>query len=309
MTIAMTFVNNAAAWWGNGHMLVARVAYDKIMAVNPALMDKANTILAGISQFTTLESKYPFVECATFADEIKNEGFDDQSHWHFVDNPFYDQGFTANIAPNEYNVTWAIGEMINALKGVKSSALKSGAVNPIFGESFDLRLLIHYIGDIHQPLHAVSRYIPSQPAGDQGGNKFYLTMNQGINELHALWDSVLYQMGNDLSLPLSDDDWEALGMNSTRITADNPESSFTDISKSYTEWNAEALALAESFVYVNIQPNTIPSDDYLAQGVALAEKQIAKAGYRLANQLISMWGKSTEEVIEDQIEDSGLFLN
>ena len=37
-------------------------------------------------------------------------------------------------------------------------------------DSYHLRLLIHYIGDIHQPLHAASRYTTVYPKGDEGGN-------------------------------------------------------------------------------------------------------------------------------------------
>ena len=58
--------------------------------------------------YTTFERDYPFVECATFADEIKEEGFDDQSHWHYVDKAFLDKGFTKDVPTEMYNVTWAL---------------------------------------------------------------------------------------------------------------------------------------------------------------------------------------------------------
>ena len=38
------------------------------------------------------EGSYPFVECATFADEIKGKNGTWQSNWHFVDTPYLDQG-------------------------------------------------------------------------------------------------------------------------------------------------------------------------------------------------------------------------
>ena len=40
------------------------------------------------------------------------------------------------------------------------------------GKSLALRLLIHYIGDIHQPLHSSDRYSRDHPNGDRGGNQF-----------------------------------------------------------------------------------------------------------------------------------------
>jgi len=38
------------------------------------------------------EQNYPFVECATFADQIKETGQKWQNNWHFVDTPYLDQG-------------------------------------------------------------------------------------------------------------------------------------------------------------------------------------------------------------------------
>jgi hypothetical protein len=38
--------------------------------------------------------------------------------------------------------------------------------------STGMRLLMHYVGDIHQPLHATSRVDPKYPSGDRGGNDF-----------------------------------------------------------------------------------------------------------------------------------------
>lgn len=39
------------------------------------MIKKADFILRKLSKFTKLENEYPFVECATFADEIKQAGF------------------------------------------------------------------------------------------------------------------------------------------------------------------------------------------------------------------------------------------
>ena len=52
---------------------------------------------------------------------------------------------------------------------------------------------MHYVGDIHQPLHASTRVDSKYPTGDRGGNNFPVTPKDGINELHAVWDSLLYE--------------------------------------------------------------------------------------------------------------------
>ena len=52
------------------------------------------------------------------------------------------------------------------------------------------RALIHFVGDIHQPLHCVSRYTKKHPNGDRGGNDFKLQHGQYRN-LHLLWDAIV----------------------------------------------------------------------------------------------------------------------
>ena len=66
--------------------------------------------------------------------------------------------------------------------------------------SFALRLIIHYVGDIHQPLHAVSGISSDFPTGDRGGNDQWVPNVDGAGNLHAAWDSGLYVYSNDPTL-------------------------------------------------------------------------------------------------------------
>ena len=61
-----------------------------------------------------------------------------------------------------------------------------------------MRLLIHYVGDIHQPLHGVSRVDSEYPKGDRGGNSFHVQTKNGAKNLHAVWDSVVYSEHTDM---------------------------------------------------------------------------------------------------------------
>ena len=92
------------------------------------------------------EKDHSFVECATFADDIKEKGFNDQSPWHFVDQPFMDN-YNATVYPENFNVTWSIDYMTNTLKQNKTNPDQGVSWN--LGDSFNLRLLMHYVGDIH----------------------------------------------------------------------------------------------------------------------------------------------------------------
>ena len=77
--------------------------------------------------------------------------------------------------------------------------------------SFAIRLLIHYIGDIHQPLHMAALVDERFPAGDKGGNSYLLKNHYSSPELHAVWDHVVYEFHTTLHVPLSDADWATQG--------------------------------------------------------------------------------------------------
>jgi len=77
LIIAAAQVGEASAWWDNGHLIVARIAND-ILTNHPEVYAKVNTALAVLTKadpsYVEYEGKYPFVECATFADKIKHRG-------------------------------------------------------------------------------------------------------------------------------------------------------------------------------------------------------------------------------------------
>jgi len=73
-----------------------------------------------------------------------------------------------------------------------------------------------------------------------------------------------------------------LNSESARLTSLYPISAFPEVNAKYTLWDDEALEIAETFVYEGISENTLPSEAYLAAGKIIAEKQIVKAGYRIA---------------------------
>jgi len=82
-------------------------------------------------------------------------------------------------------------------------------------KSVAMRLLIHYAGDIHQPLHCTSRVDSKWPKGDYGGNDVFIKEKDNIKELHAAWDSVLYEYEGYADLPFSEEDWIKQGKNAT----------------------------------------------------------------------------------------------
>ena len=118
--------------------------------------------------------------------------------------------------------------------------------------SMAMRLLIHYVGDIHQPLHASSRINDEFPAGDRGGNSFKLTeKDQG--ELHALWDSVIGEFQGYAKLPFSSPDWDTLGKNAKRLMADYKIDSSVATNLSPAQWAEDSYKLTSTFVYDKLE--------------------------------------------------------
>jgi len=88
--------------------------------------------------------------------------------------------------------------------------------------SYAIRLLIHYIGDIHQPLHATSRVDPQYPKGDAGGNFVALPVKSGAKNLHSVWDSVIYEYTATPNMPFNPTDWANLGNEAAALVKANP---------------------------------------------------------------------------------------
>jgi len=149
-----------------------------------------------------------------------------------------------------------------------------------------MRLLIHYVGDVHQPLHATTRVDKKYPAGDKGGNEFPLPGHYGCKELHAVWDKVIYEFHKTLHVPLSDADWDAQGAIAARLIKTYPESSFGMTSLDSLNpmvWAHESYEIASTFVYEGIKEDEKLPQSYLDKALPVAEKRIATGGYRLAH--------------------------
>jgi hypothetical protein len=162
------------------------------------------------------------VECATFADDIKWHGGRWQAPWHFIDQPYLDEGGTINdynYTIPEHNITEAINSIqdwFNNVEGADQTFIVKEINDHLYtglgvkdGMSTALRLLIHYVGDIHQPLHASTRVNNEFPESDLGGNDFALKSHYGVNELHAVYDDLFWTNYGHQDTPFNEEDWKA----------------------------------------------------------------------------------------------------
>jgi hypothetical protein len=174
-----------------------------------------------------------------------------------------------------------------------------------------LRLLAHYIGDIHQPLHVGVGYLdgtafvnPNNHAGhfqdDQGANRLVFG---GANPLHFFWDITVVQMNMDRARVDSPRQYaaELLEKPAPRWRTASPLLQWD------RDWAGESLAIAAKIHEVTVleeddsrrdyrsgKPQSIwrikePSAEQIAWSRKTAEEQITKAGYRLAATLEAIW--------------------
>ena len=183
---------------------------DEAPEVLAACLDALVPLQEYYSSLTTSEGNHPFTECASFADEIKGKGYSWQSSWHYVNIPYLPDGGSIDdydfTAP-PYDIDSCMTDLVGFLKG-EVTAADSYYVNKIAESfsytedqfSFALRLIIHYAGDIHQPLHSVAEVDNEYPEGDEGGNYEHIPSVNGVSNLHSVWDSVIYQYTGYASL-------------------------------------------------------------------------------------------------------------
>ena len=86
-------------------------------------------------------------------------------------------------------------------------------------KSIALRLLIHYFGDVHEPLHCATNVDAANPKGDYGGNEFPLKYHYTVDNLHALWDSVMYEYHDSITLPFTSTTWDSFGTTASTLSS------------------------------------------------------------------------------------------
>ena len=166
-------------WGANGHRVVAQIAEENLSSVARELINK---LLNGKS----------LVSVSTFADDIKSDPkYRKYNSWHYV-NIDSDKNY-GDLVPNEN------GDIIKAIK--KCILILKDKNQSINEKEFYLKLLVHFIGDIHQPLH-VGRL------EDRGGNDIKVKWFGKPSNLHRVWDSEIInshqmsysELSNDLPI-------------------------------------------------------------------------------------------------------------
>lgn len=216
LTLIIAVSGCSYGWNSRGHMMVAAVAYDKLtpntkkrvaelIRRNPDFAQFVKQVPRGTS--AAKKPKMLFMIAATWPDMIKsdhryhndgpdpngnvppatggdrNTGYDDvarHKYWHFVDISFPDD--IGLPTPNAQDRIDAFVAVLSSPKSPDTDDLKS----------YDLCWLLHLVGDVHQPLHCITRTTldsTGKPKGDAGGNGVHLSGSD--NNLHSAWDGAV----------------------------------------------------------------------------------------------------------------------
>lgn len=329
--VVLTSVCPALAWNDAGHLIVARIAWERL---NDSQREKVVKLLRQHPHRDELllknrpddatEAEWMFIRAAVWSDHIRppRSLVRDQiaTHpihkfhrgpWHYVNYPYkagqHESALPAQPlvgeGPNPTNILDQLDLTMKVLQG--EAATDPGRVDGVTDDqnkAVRLCWLFHLIGDLHQPLHAVTlvdeQKFPTGAHSDLGGNLICIRSHIGAPpyKLHAFWDD---RLGTDSYFPTVRALAEVLS-HDPQLAPDNlPE--FAQ-HRDFKAWASESYLAAKSNVYRDGHLQFALWDDYdqrritaddvpiLPQGAeakanTLARRRVVLAGYRLAEKL------------------------
>ena len=286
----------AQAWGCKGHQTVALIA-EKYLTPEAKQMVltllSANPIDVQVKRYCGTAVSDPLGDASTWPDDIRGER--KNGPWHYIDIPRgAPRGPVEAFCGKEGCVTQAIAEQVAILKDKNAPGVKRAEA---------VRYIIHFVGDLHQPLHATTN-------ADEGGNcvpvKYFRRRphehGHGFSpNLHSVWDTAIPERDMEGADPgeyaeTLEEDFagDIEGWQKTGIHVD--------------EWAWESHDAAEARTYggltpkIGVEPN-VPvhscTDDnniggrllqqhvavgeaYQEQAAPVVERRLAQAGVRLA---------------------------
>lgn len=246
---------SAMAWGMIGHRIVGAIAETYLSAkakkeIQRILGTESLAMASNWGDFIKSDSAYDYLET-----------------WHYANLPDglnFKQLKTKlenDTAANAYN-------KINFL----SKELKNKQL-PLDKQRMYLRLLIHFVGDIHQPMHTAR-------AEDLGGNRIRVMWFRDSTNLHRLWDE---QLIDHQKLSYTE---YAKAIN---YTTQSQRSAWQK--QPMTEWFFESYQISRQLYNEIKQPHQRLSYRYAYDHVAILNRQLLKGGVHLAGLLNEIFGK------------------
>ena len=291
----------ANAWGCKGHQTVALIAEKHLTPEARQLVQKLlgdNPMDPKLRRWCGNATADLMVDASTWPDDVRNER--KNGPWHYIDIPRgKHKGELDGYCGPEGCVTRAIEEQRVILKDKSADSLKRAEA---------IRYLVHFVGDLHQPLHAITN-------ADNGGNCVpvkYFRHESLLNplhperedfspNLHQIWDTEIVERDMEISNPLRYADeldekfraesaawetagihvdtwaWESHGRAETAVYNAFPEKIGIEPDmklKSCAENNHMGKRMFEKHLAVG--------ETYQSNAAKVAETALAEAGVRLA---------------------------
>ncbi len=246
--IPLLVVCPSAFGWGNeGHALIARIAQAQL---TPAAREHVAAILG---------PGYSLVSIASWADDIRRSR-PNTGKWHYIDIPINQPHLDmARDCPK--------GECVIAKIEEFEKVVADAATAPAARREA-LLFLVHFVSDLHQPLH-------SSDNADHGGNGVQVDFNGRKLNLHSLWDSALLaRMGSQDQLV-------------TVWSQDSARHARKWSKGSIEQWAEQSHKAAQKVIYKKLPAGNpvVVTAAYEKTADSLIREQIEKAGARLATVL------------------------
>jgi len=237
-------------WGPEGHSLVARIADAQL---TPAARARVAEILGPGSTMVSISS---------WADQVRRER-SKTAPWHFIDIPI-------DKAHMDMSRDCAQGDCVVAQILAERDVLRDPSATAVQRREA-LMFLIHFVGDMHQPLH-------SSDNKDKGGNTVRVVLFDRPANLHSTWDSGLLNR-----MPKEEELYPVLLREAQKHRRKYSKGSVAD-------WAEQSHKLAQKVVYKALPPGPAGTPeplgaDYEKLADPVIREQIEKAGDRLAKLL------------------------
>ncbi len=243
-------VQGAFAWGQKGHDITACIAECHL---KPAAAKKIDRILGGYSP----------VYYANWLDNASHTpAYAHTKTWHYLN---VDEGETFESMPENPagDVLKAVEQLVRELR---SKRLTAGE------EQIRLRMLIHLVGDMHCPMHLGH-------ASDLGGNRVSVRFFGRGTNLHTVWDTSLVEAAHNWSYT----EWQR------EIDRLPKREAAAEAAGTPADWVRETQRICTA-VYEATPEGTDISYDYVAAQTPVIERQLLRAGLRLARLLNEIYG-------------------
>jgi hypothetical protein len=300
---------SARAWGCEGHQIVAYLAEAHL---SPRARTAALTILAAspidpkLSRYCQPVSTDPFADASTWADDFRTQ-HPETGAWHFIDIPR--GAHKGPLAPYCPPATGCVVSALEAQARVLTNPRSSAAAR-----ADALRFIIHFVGDIHQPLHDTTN-------NDEGGNcvpvEFFGELPRETNaaresfepSLHWVWD-----VGIIDRFALPPIAGSVMSIDQARIFAKETDEQFQLKIRAwksqpidFAAWAWEAHGVADAVAYGKL-PHSIPIEPPRSINSCADDNHVALRMLRLNENLGPIYESATAPVVQQQLAKAGARL-